>query len=142
MRNGASGLTRRFLFQCDWTGAARRTLGAIPELANIDFEFSNRPAQSVSVHVELARGAALVAFILLQDGEDKPLLEFSHAFGIKNVTSIHLQDERFQLIFHDRSLSRLNVLFLLACPNGIYFDPAAGAPVSSFGARCRKSNPS
>src|ERR1700734_1781388 len=128
MRNRTCGLARRLLLQCDWTCAARWALCAIPQLANIDLQFSNGPAQSVAVHVELARGAALVAFILLQDGEDKPLLELSHALGIKNIASVHLQDERFQLIFHDSLSLVLNVLLLLACPNGIYFDPAAGAP--------------
>jgi hypothetical protein len=104
-RAGACGLSRRLLFQRDRTRAARRAFRAIPQLPNINLEFVDGPAQSVSVHVELARGTALVAFVFLQDGEDKSLLKLTHALGIKNVASVHLQDERFQLIFHGRSLS-------------------------------------
>ena len=48
----------------------------------------------------MAGSAALVAFIFLEDGENKALFEFAHSLGIKDVALVHLQDERFQLIFH------------------------------------------
>ena len=64
------------------------------------------------MHSEFARRAALVAFILLKYGEDKALFEFAHALGIENVALVHLQDECFQLIFHD-SLSLLSNVSVL-----------------------------
>jgi hypothetical protein len=56
------------------------------------------------MHAQFPRGAALVAFILVEHSQYEAFLEFTHALGIKNVASIHLQDECFQLIFHDESL--------------------------------------
>src|SRR5712671_5199616 len=58
------------------------------------------------MHSKLARGSALVALILLKNGEDEALLEFAHTFGVKDVALVHLQNECFQLIFHGGSLSR------------------------------------
>jgi hypothetical protein len=90
----------------------RRALGSIAQLADIDLEFVDGPAQCVAMHSKLARGSALVALILLKNGEDKALLKFAHAFGVKDVAFVHLQDECFQLIFHGRSLSR-SISFVL-----------------------------
>ena len=93
-----------FLFQSDGTGAARWSLDSIPKLADIDLQFADSAAEGVTVHAEFTGGAALVAFIFLEHGEDKAFLEFPHAFRIKNIALIHLQNECFQLIFHDASL--------------------------------------
>jgi hypothetical protein len=57
------------------------------------------------VHAKLARGAALVAFVLLQNSQDKFLFEFAHSFGVKNVTPVHLHNKGFELISHGISLS-------------------------------------
>ena len=56
------------------------------------------------MHAQFARGAALIAFVLLKNGQNETLLKFAHTFGIKNVAAIHLQDKCFQLISHDESL--------------------------------------
>jgi hypothetical protein len=57
------------------------------------------------VHAKFARGATLVALVLLQDGENKLLFEFAHRLGIKNITPVHLHDKGFELISHGISLS-------------------------------------
>ena len=98
-------LASRFLVQGHRTCAAWRTLNSIAELANVDLELAERAAESVAVHSQFARGAALVALVFLEDGEDKTFLEFPHSLGIENVAFVHLQNQRFQLIFHDASLS-------------------------------------
>ena len=64
----AAKLTRGLLFQESWPGAAWRTLSAIPELSHIDFELRDGAAESISVHPEFSRGAALVASVFLEDG--------------------------------------------------------------------------
>ena len=56
------------------------------------------------MHAEQARGAALIAFVLLEYSRDKAPLEFADGLGIENVASIHLLYECFQLIFHRISL--------------------------------------
>jgi hypothetical protein len=96
-----------FLFQGHGARAAGRALDAVAELADVNLQLGDGTAEGVAVHAQLAGGAALVAFVFLQHGQDEALLEFTHAFGIKNIASIHLQHKRFQLIFHDASLSLL-----------------------------------
>jgi hypothetical protein len=99
------GLTSCLFIQGHRTGAAWRTFNSIAELADVDLKLGERPAESVAVHPEFARGAALVALVFLEDGEDKTFLEFTHSLGVENVAFVHLQNQRFQLIFHDASLS-------------------------------------
>ena len=96
----AAKLTRGLLFQESWPGTAWRTLSAIPELSHIDFELRDGAAESISVHPEFARSAALVASVFLEDGQYKALLEFTYRLGIKNVALVHLHNEGFELIFH------------------------------------------
>ena len=91
----------------DRAGAAGWALDAVAELADVDLQFGDGAAERVAVHAEFAGGAALVAFVFLQHGQDETLLEFTHAFGIKNIAAVHLQDKCFQLIFHDAFLSLL-----------------------------------
>jgi hypothetical protein len=57
------------------------------------------------VHTQFASGAALVAFVLLQDCKNEFLFEFAHSFGVQNVAPVHLQYEGFELISHGVSLS-------------------------------------
>src|ERR1700683_933113 len=146
-RGRAGWLTDRFLFHRYRPRAAGRALRAIPKLAYVDLQFVDGPAERIAMHSQLARSAALVAFIFLKHGEDKPLLELAHALGIEDVAFVHLQDECFQLIFHDSLSLRSNVFFLscvspATADTSVYFDLEAGAPVISFGARRRKSSPS
>src|SRR5579862_2955501 len=86
------------LFESDGAGAARGTFDAVAELADVNLQFGDRTAEGVAVHAQFASGAALVALVFLQDGQDETLLKFTHAFGIKNVAAIHLQDKCFELI--------------------------------------------
>ena len=57
------------------------------------------------MHVELTGGTALIAVVLLQNGQDEALLELTHCLRIKNVALVHLHDECFELISHGVSLS-------------------------------------
>ncbi len=93
-------LTHRLLLVARESGTARRTFGPIPELPYVYFQLRNCAAQRIAVHVQLAGGTALVALVLLQDGQDEPLLKLTHCLGIKNVALVHLHDEGFELIFH------------------------------------------
>ena len=110
-RSGRQGAKFRladdFLFQGDGAGAAGWALHAIAELADVNLQLGDGAAEGVAVHSQFAGGAALVPFIFLEHGQDETLLEFTHAFGIKNIAAVHLQDECFQLIFHDAFLSLL-----------------------------------
>jgi len=99
-------LAYRLLFAGDRARTAGRALHAIPQKPYIDLEFVDGAAERVAVHTQFARGAALIAFVFLEHGEDKTLLELTHALGVENIALVHLQDKRFQLIFHDRFLSR------------------------------------
>ena len=54
------------------TRAAWRTLHAIAQLAHVNLELGDGAAQRVAVHAQFARRAALVALVLLQNGQDKP----------------------------------------------------------------------
>lgn len=100
------------------TGAAGRALHAIAELANINLQLGDGAAEGVAMHAKFASGAALIAAIFLEHGENKALLEFAYPFRIKNVAFIHLQDECFELIFHVASLSCLpKFVFLNSVPS-------------------------
>ena len=79
----AAKLTRGFLFHESWPGTAWRTLSAIPELSHINFELRDGAAESIPVHPEFSRGAALVASVFLEDGQYKALLEFTYRLGIR-----------------------------------------------------------
>ena len=104
-------LARRFLFHGYRASAARRTLRSIPKLTYVDFEFIDRSAQRVAVHTQFAGSAALIPLVFLKHGEDESLLELAHALGVEDVAFVHLQDECFQLIFHSRFLSSLDLWF-------------------------------
>ena len=84
-----------FLFERERAGAARWALYAVPKLADIDLQFGDGAAQSVAVHAQFARCAALVALVFLEHGENETLLELADAFRIKNVAAVHLQDKGF-----------------------------------------------
>ena len=105
-QNPGKNTDRRFLpydlfFERDGAGAARGTLHAVAQLADIDLELADGAAEGIAVHAQFARGAALISAILLQNGEDESFLEFPHAFRVEDVAAIHLQNECFQLIFHE-----------------------------------------
>ena len=57
------------------------------------------------MHFQLARGAALVALVLLKHGENKPFLELAYGFRVEDIALVHLHDEGFKLILHSVSLS-------------------------------------
>ena len=62
------------------------------------------------MHIQLARGPALVAVVLLQYGQNEALLELAHRFGVQNVALVHLHNQCFKLISHGISLSESVVL--------------------------------
>jgi hypothetical protein len=94
-------------FQGDGASAAGWALDTVAELADVNLQFADGATQGVAVHSQFACGAALVAFVFLKNGQDKAFLELAHSLGIKNVASVHLQNQCFQLVFHDGSLSLL-----------------------------------
>ena len=94
-----------FFLESNRAGTAWGTLHAVAQLANIDFQFGEGAAESVAVHAQLARGAALVAFVFLKHGQDKALFKLTNGLGVQNIAFVHLHDERFELIFHSLSLS-------------------------------------
>jgi hypothetical protein len=104
-RAGRTRLPRHLLLVGRRASAARRTLAAIPKLTNVDLKLSDRAAEGVAVHVQFARGAALVALVLLQHGQDELLLELANRFRVENIAFVHLHDEGFELILHGISLS-------------------------------------
>ena len=79
-------------------------LVTIPKLPYINLQFADSATQGVAVHSQLAGGAALVALVFLENSQDEPFFEFPHALRVKNVAAVHLQNECFQLIFHDARL--------------------------------------
>jgi hypothetical protein len=93
-----------FLFQRDRTSTPRGALDAVTELANVDLQFADGAAERVTVHAQFARGTALVSLVFLEHRQNEALFEFAHAFGVKNVALVHLQNKCFQLVFHDASL--------------------------------------
>lgn len=88
--------------------AARRTLSPVPQLTDINSQLGKGSAERVAMHPQFSRGTALVAFILLQHGQDEALFELAHRLGVQNVALVHLHYERFQLIFHGISLFPVN----------------------------------
>src|ERR1700677_1154714 len=100
-----SALAYRLFFHRGRTRAPRRTLRAVPKLPYIDLEFIDGPAEGIAMHSQFAGGAALVTLVFLKDGENKTLLELTHALGVEDVAFVHLQNQCFQLIFHGWSLS-------------------------------------
>ena len=85
-------------------GTARRSARTVAHALGIQLKFGNGTAKGVAVHTQLARGLALVSLAILQHRQNEPLLEFTHAFRIGYAVLVHLQDQSFQLIFHDASL--------------------------------------
>lgn len=59
------------------------------------------------MHAQFPGGAALVAFVFLEDGEDEAFFKFTNSLGIEDVALVHLHDEGFELILHGLSLSLL-----------------------------------
>src|SRR5262249_10095410 len=108
-------LTYCFLLVGKRTGAARRTLAAVAQLADVDFEFGDGSTQGIAVHAQLTCSSALIAVVLLQDGHNKSLLELAHCFRIEDVAFIHLHDEGFELISHGISLSLKLPVFYASC---------------------------
>jgi hypothetical protein len=72
------GLAHSFLFQSDGARAARWALHAISELAHIDLQLADGAAEGIAVHAKLACCPALIAFVFLEDGQNKALFEFTH----------------------------------------------------------------
>ena len=70
-------LTNGLLFQGDGASAARWATGSVAEEANVDFEFGEGAAERVAMHTEFARGAALVALVFLENGQDEAFLELA-----------------------------------------------------------------
>src|ERR1019366_3797998 len=98
------GLTGDFPVHRDRMGAARRPARTMTQAFGIQLKFGDGTAEGVAVHAQLARGLALITLAFLQHRENESLLEFAHAFGISYAVFVHLQDQSFQLIFHNASL--------------------------------------
>ena len=58
-------------------GAARRTARAVAQSLGVELQLGDGAAESVAVHAKLAGGFALVAFAVLENGENEALLEFA-----------------------------------------------------------------
>ena len=120
----ATCLARRLFLITNRSRAAGWALDPIAQLTNVDLELGDGAAQSVAVHAQLARGAALVAFVLLQNRQNEFLFEFAHRFGIKNITPVHLHNKCFELISHGISLSARRIAGLKSSainPADFYF---------------------
>lgn len=98
-------LPRHLLLHSQRAGTTWWTARTIAQLPHINLELGDGAAEGVAVHAQFAGGAALVAFVFLQDGKDELLLEFADRLGIQDVAFVHLHDQSFQLIFHGVSLS-------------------------------------
>src|ERR1039458_5093109 len=99
-------LTGGFPVHRDCMGAAWRPARTVAQALGIQLQLGDGTAKGVAVHAQLARGLALVSLAVLQHRENESLLEFTHAFGIGDAVFVHLQDQSFQLIFHNASLFR------------------------------------
>lgn len=97
-------LPRHLLLHSQRAGTTWWTARTIAQLPHINLELGDGAAEGVAVHAQFAGGAALVAFVFLQDGKDELLLEFADRLGIQDVAFVHLHDQSFQLIFHGASL--------------------------------------
>jgi hypothetical protein len=106
------------LFKRNRSGAARWALHPVPELPDINLELVDCAAEGVAVHSQFSGGTALVTLVFLQNGQDETLLELPHAFRVEDIAAVHLQNECFQLIFHDASLSMIGLFNapLTVCP--------------------------
>jgi len=104
-------LPRDLPFESCRTSGPGRAASAVAKQPHIYFQLINRAAQSIAVHPELTRRAALVAFVLLQDGRNKTAFKFAYRFGIKDIAAVHLLYQRFKLIFHGISLSMTVLVF-------------------------------
>jgi hypothetical protein len=131
-------LTNDLLFYGDRPGAARRAPDSIAQLANVDLQLGDGAAQGIAVHAQFAGGAALVAAVFLQYGEDEAFLEFPYAFSVEDVAAVHLKDKCFQLIFHDEFLSIQEICWTA---NTAYFGGDAGEPLNFWGAWWSKPSP-
>src|ERR1019366_6508926 len=98
-------LTGGFPLHRDCMGAAWRPARTVAQALGIQLQLGDGTAKGVAVHAQLARGLALVSLAVLQHRENESLLEFTHAFGIGDAVLVHLQDQSFQLIFHNAPLS-------------------------------------
>ena len=94
MKTG-SDLADGFFLQCDGASAAWGATGSVAEEANVDFEFGESAAEGVAVHAQFAGGAALVAFVFLENRQDEALFKFADSLGVKDVAFVHLHDEGF-----------------------------------------------
>lgn len=63
------------------------------------------------MHAQFTGGAALVAFVFLEDRENEAFFKFTDGLGIKDVALVHLHDEGFELILHGLSLSLLRLQY-------------------------------
>src|SRR5947209_10420023 len=72
-------LTHDLLFERHGASAAGRTLYSVPELANVDLQFSESAAKRVAVHAQFAGGTALVAFVFIEHRENESFLELPSA---------------------------------------------------------------
>ena len=84
--------------------AARRPANPTTQTLRIQLQLGNGAAEGVTVHSQLACCLALVSLAVLQYGENKSFFELTNAFRISYAVLVHLQDQSFQLIFHDASL--------------------------------------
>jgi len=91
------------------TSAARRAARTWTQRPDVEIQFGDGAAEGVAVHSELACCLTLVAFVLLQNREDETFLEFANGFGIENSTFVHLENQGFQLVFHNASLYHFRV---------------------------------
>jgi hypothetical protein len=85
-------------------GAAWRTARSGAQPLGVKLQLGDGAAESIAVHPKQAGGFALIAFAVLQNGENKAFLEFAHRFRVRDSALVHLHDQSFQLIFHNASL--------------------------------------
>src|SRR5581483_1557814 len=97
-------LASSLFLQRQGSRAPRGPAGAVAKRANVELQFGDGAAQSVTVHTQFAGSLALIAVVSLQDGQDEAPLELADGFRIQDSALVHLGDESFKLIFH-RSLS-------------------------------------
>lgn len=71
---------------------------------SIELVEANLTAEGIAVNSEQARGAGLVALRPVQNALDEFLFEFVDGFVELYAALHHLSDQRFQLIFHLRTL--------------------------------------
>ena len=77
---GAEILPRHLLLVARHACAPRRALPAITEPTHINLQLAQGSAQSVSVHSQLPRRAALVALVLFENRGDKASFKLAHSF--------------------------------------------------------------